>query len=177
MRLIILLSGIFIFSACENHENRPVLYFDIPGFITKEITHLKENAFLLNKKLRYQTHTEQQQIGNPQWESELTPFLETDLNKPAYAGRFYTDSLVAGDTLIISYTSNDIKTDIKSVVVYSYRQIPFKLCINLTERNALYNSTKTLEYTHNSLITIKGEQQLRLSKATTYEIEGFITKP
>ncbi len=177
MRLILFLFIIFCFCGCDTPPENGALYFDIPGFIDKEIIRLGEKAHTLKKNLLYEKKEEQQLIENPDWKTELKPFFETNLNKPAYAGRFKLDSSFAGDTLKISYTSTNNKSDLQLAEVYYFKQEPVKISVLFTEKNALYNSNKKLVYVCDSFFEITGEQRLRLSSLSNYRVRGIIGKP
>lgn len=177
MRLILFLSFIVFFCGCDAPQENTSMYFDIPGFIDKEVIHLAEKVRTLKKNLRYNEKEEQQFIEKPDWKKELKPFFETDLNKPAYAGRFELDSSFAGDTLKISYNSTNNKSDLQLAEVYYYKREPIKIAVLFTEKNALFTSNKRLVYFCDSLFEIAGEQELRLSTTSSYSVQGIVIKP
>ena len=139
-------------------------YFDVPGFINKQIAVLEKEPVSLQKTVGLEGEKPETRIvKNPEWTTELELFREIDLNKKALAGS-YTQTktlLPKGEKLL--YTLNpDITAPIVSLEIRKNK------LDQVTDLQAVYEQKNTLFY-NREIRTLKTNSQ---RKITAYQISG-----
>lgn len=130
----------------------------------------------LVKKVKYGEKEELVQIQQPQWENELRPFLDCDLNKPAYAGAYIIDSVVTDSTCTVHYEAKEPKTPIRTVMLNYRHDTMTSLYMEIGKSNAWFQLKQEMTYTPGEGYRITGEQKMAIGEETKFSIAGrFIT--
>lgn len=178
MRKIVILNLLLgILFSCQTEQHHSVDYIDTRSFFEGEVTKLSSQHQSLRKVLVFGDSSVTQQLDVVKWQDELRPFIEIDLLKNAYKGRFKIDSTVGGEsTYIVTYTPLDTKTDLKtlSVTLTNKDHMICSVKAHYNEDNTLYKATKDLVYYTDSLFTISGSQQVQLGNNLKYTVTGRI---
>jgi len=160
---------LMLFVACTNNTALKTDYFDTKAYFNNELIKLKGQKLLLIKDLKFNNNSETLVIDTPNWENELAPFIEVDLLKPAYAGRF----MVSKENNTVNYISTDKHTDIKSVkIIFNANGNADSITIVMQKNNNLYQSDKQLQYVLNKGFTITGVQKVTLMRQSDYALKA-----
>ncbi|CAG4989196.1 hypothetical protein DYBT9275_00242 [Dyadobacter sp. CECT 9275] len=135
-------------------------YYDLQGFIQKQVTLLKAAKPTVNKQVSLNGEQEKLVSREVNWEKELELFMQADLNKPAYAQSY----AVKKDSLHIAYTLiSGENLLVKKLIIRldSISKSPVLIEGELESSNKLYQSYKKIR-----MICSQG-------KITSYSIEGY----
>ncbi|GAB3690027.1 hypothetical protein GCM10027592_07020 [Spirosoma flavus] len=87
MRFIPLLFCVvpLLISGCNNpaQQNQAPVYYDVVGFVQKQIAGLSAQKPLVNKTVAINENRNQQNTHDINWAHELELFVQADINKPA----------------------------------------------------------------------------------------------
>ena len=104
----------------QNHDQQDqVFFFDLTSYFNKEINRLKDKRGFI-KSTTINGQVEEQQVDTLNFNQEFKIFLESDINKPAWADKYQVDSISSDITYQISqinYTALEDKLKIKSIQV------------------------------------------------------------
>lgn len=168
---------VIIIIGCDNRSKRvrsTELDF-AKNYIQGEIGILENANLTLTKNLDYKERVETIIEKNPNWKKELIPFTETLLNESTGFHSYQKDSITNGDLKIISLKSTDAASTIKSLQLYSTKNINDSLIMILQVSNSYYKSADTLSYYGNGNFRIKTENLPGIGKKLGFILEGKTT--
>lgn len=163
-------------TACQSEQKdiSTKKYFDLSGLVEKQIEQLSTEKRGVKKMVSANTQTESQRVQKVDWRKELAPFLQADLNKPAFAQSY--DVL---DTL--GYKSYTLKAGEKLPVQFvAIRQGKVQTSINalITDENYLFKTEKNLrmvlENNRLQAYKIEGFQKLFFGEVESFLVEGKV---
>ena len=160
-----------IFASCSGAEQvRERKFVDIHGYVSDEIKHLEKQKVSVNKTVSRNGVSESKKNFSPDWNTELTLFSDSDINKPAWRDSYRVDS----DSNQTSYTALDNKLRTRSILIKKNNsgKITELAIVNRTS-NYLYSSSEELLYIPDSLYRIIKKQDVILLGKNNYEISGF----
>ena len=152
-------------------------YFSIDGYFNDQIRLLTSEKVGLEKEITKDGKKEKRLFANVEWEKELKPFIEADINKPAWKKSYSTDSIVTGNEVRILYTALEPKLNIRSIEIYKIANIPSRIKILTKKQNAYYHALQTMEYIPFKEYSISGGQKVILADTTSYLIHSVFIYP
>ena len=161
----------FILASCGRTETVPERkYLDLKGFFTDEVNHLKKLKIKVNKTVSRNGISESKVNISPDWDTELSLFSESDINKPAWSNSYVVRNK-GGST---SYTAVDSKLRTRSILIRKNKngRIDRLSIVNRT-KNHLYSSSEELLYIPDSLYQIIKKQDVLFLGNNSYKISGF----
>ncbi len=167
LRLIFLL---LLFSCCNGTDKASERKFvDLKAYFNNEVKRLTQHSIKVDKTVSRNGISESKKNIAPNWETELSLFSESDINKPAWTNSFK----VREESGIISYKAIDSTPRTRSVVIHkdSSGKIIELSVVNSTS-NYLYNSSEELRYIPDSLYQIVKKQDVLLLGNNNYKIFG-----
>lgn len=168
LRIIFLL---FLLVSCERtKQTQSIRFFDLKAFFTGEICRLATQKIKVNKTVSRNGISESKKNIFPNWETELSLFLESDINKPAW-----TDSyLVSNNNYSTSYIASDSKLRTRKIVIKKNNEGKIvELSVVNRTTNFLYSSSEALLYIPDSLYQITKKQDVILLGKNSYKIFGI----
>ena len=173
MKNLLLLCFIAVCSACHPVEtNVAPHYFSVAEFFKNECSRLKEEKMVLLKKVRYDAREETMQIQQPVWEDELRPFLDCDINKPAYTGAYSIDSSATDGAHTIFYKAKEARMPIRLVTINYVEGKLSSVYIEMGKSNAWFELHQEMTYTPGDGYQINGRQKMAIGKETLFTIAG-----
>lgn len=159
------------------------LYFDVPGFVQKQVAALTAANAGFQKSLQLQGEkpetTSQQKVN---WAEELQYFQEANLNKKALAGAYLiSETELKNGTQTVYSRNPDVAAPIKMLEVISGNQGEVKvLRVLYEEENALFYSRETREliFGQNNLLSsfvVSGVQKVILSDSLQYQVNTIVS--
>ena len=111
MRLcIVFLGWIILLAACQEvaipieQSNEPAIFFDLKAFFQKEKVRLKKlNAF--KKTVSINGVSEEKALTTLDFDNELSIFIASDINRPAWSDKYKVDSLFTAQKLSLIHIS------------------------------------------------------------------------
>lgn len=167
------LLSILFFSCEKEQEVKTIKYFDIKALFTNQIAMLTIQKPVFNKKVEINLEKENKEISDINWEKELSPFIQSDINKPAFLGSY--DIIETDSTLKYSLKAGE-KKPISSISItksLQKQQIKF-INIASSDENMLYRWEKELKANFESgnlkKYTIEGKQKILVFDEENYKI-------
>lgn len=161
---IIALSGL---TACEppnqNTSGTAQPYFDLKGFVQKQIAWLAKQQPAVKKQVRNGSKKSSKTLKIKDWEKELRMFANADINKSALIGTYEVSK--NGNT--IKYTAKDEKNSVKEMVVElgDNEKVATSVRITVGGDNALFASGTKLSFSC--------QREGNDYRLKTYTIDGF----
>jgi len=116
--------------------------------------------------------SETKKIHIDNWGSELSLFIQSDINKPAWRDS-YSIQNDADNSIIYTAKTPELKTRKIIVTKNKDNSIKWIMIYNASE-NFLYQTTEVLNYIPDSLYTIKKKQHVRFMGTNNYYIKGTL---
>ncbi|RYC69145.1 MULTISPECIES: hypothetical protein [Spirosoma] len=134
-------------SSCNNpnQQNQPPVYYDVAGFVQKQIKGLTARKPLVRKTVQINQERSQQQTAELDWSRELELFSQADINKPALRSSY---QIARPDSLTYQYTlkKSEERLTVRSLTVRldSTTRQPRQIEAVLQTSNPLYSSERHL---------------------------------
>ncbi len=130
---------------------------------------MEKVAYLNGKEEHHELHFDQKK-----WQTELAPFLDADINKPAFVKRYKADTLKINDsTTCLAYSALDEKLRTRELKLYFTRndKVPYKMEANLSASKLFYKSAQQLSLTESKGYDMRGRQDIVLFGTDTFSVK------
>lgn len=157
--------------SCTQQESKMTntpSYFDVAQYFESEASRLQKVNPTVIKHVVAVGQKEQKATKIADWKTELASFVNSDINKAAWAGEF----TVAKNGNTTSYSTNNAKIPVKKVEVTVLGEKITGVKIFKSTNNYLYKSTDTLLYYPDSLYFIQNLQKVKLLSSKNYSVTG-----
>ena len=171
MNKILPILAIFL-SACQTPDKsikEEAAYPDITAFFKAEIKRLTKDKPTISKEVHLNKNQETKLTNQINWEEELSIFLASDINKPAFRG-LYKKHLEDGE-LIFSANDPNVKTRELKILRDNTGRIK-RITITNHSENLLYTTDDYLEYCPDSIYQIVKRQEVKVIGTNNYWILG-----
>ena len=165
-----------IFSCKENEppiSSKNKIYFDLTKIIQNDIQYNTTNNCAEEKTVYIQYNKETKKIDTVDWNKELQPLLECDINRPAWKGQFFIDTIpneLMKDTTLEYRALND-KISIRTLsIIYTNQQIK-KISIVKKIKSTLFSTSQIINYVPTVGFLIRGEQKALFMNAFDLNID------
>lgn len=145
----------------DNKPNATDKFFDISGFFQSEIDRLNQLQPDIEKTFVVNQITETTQPKSLNYQLELSPFIESDINKKAWEDKYE----IASSPLTLSYKAKDEQLKIKEITIQkdqAYQPTHIQI-VKISKSPLSYNKT-ILKYHLNHEIEIVSTQKNILSE-------------
>lgn len=175
--------------ACENPNqttNASKTYFDLRGFMQKQITNLSKTKPEVKKMVVNNGKSATKNVSVKDWEKELRMFVNSDINKTALIGT-YTIKNYKGDNggNFVKYTSKEEKNTVQSMTIEldASKKQAKSIMVIAGNNNVLFSSGTQLHLTCKknannqyqiASYSIKGFQKIIMREKRPYEIKAEI---
>jgi hypothetical protein len=171
MKYKILLAGILLFlfgcdAATDERQKDASAYFDLKGYIEKEVNRLTKVNPLVTKIVGINGSSETRTLKIADWKRELSAISNADINKASWRGAF---RITRSENKVI-YKSDDRKVPVKELTVFYRGNAASGFLLLIRNSNMLYTSSDSLTYYPDSLYRIKKNQQIKLLSEKKYEV-------
>ena len=144
--------------------------FSISSFLNEESKQHQKLKTRLEKEVIRDEFKESKNIESPNWEHELKPFFESDIDKPAWHLAYDCDTVQTDSLLQIVYVALDEKAPVRRMQIdYLHQQIQ-KIEIQFEKLNPWFSLKRKLIYQHLLGYHIEGEQHMVLSDPSRFAI-------
>lgn len=171
-----------LFMACSNQQQAEQQtntssttspYFSLETYFSDQIRTLEQNSPEIVKTVDANGQQESRTLTNMNWKNELAPFVESDINKPAWVNSYTVDRVA--NTIRYQRKEDGLRTE-KIIITTDDRGDVQSIYIENNVSNVLYNSTEHLRYYPDSLYEITREQSIRMIGKNRYHIRGRIVQ-
>lgn len=164
---------LFFLGACHSDAPKKQLtsssYFDLKGYIDKQVSHLKKTNPDVDKSVRVNGSDEQKVLKIANWQKELAVFADADINKSAWQGAFKVSKSTDKEV----YTSSSEKVPVKSLTIHYTAGKVKGIEVLISNANSLYTSNDTLAYFPDSLYEVRKTQHIKMLNEKNYRIKGL----
>ena len=136
-----------LISSCTNpaQQNQPNVYYDVLGFVQRQIAELSVQRPLVNKAVAINEKKNQQTTRDINWSRELELFIQADINKPALRSSY---EVGRPDSLTYQYRLKKSEEHLAvrelTVQLDSLTHQPSRIEAILQTSNPLYSSERHL---------------------------------
>jgi len=148
------------------------MYFDVAGYFKADTAKLHKLNHSTLKTVEHNGFKETKQVRIDDWGLELSLFIQSDINKPAWRNSY---SVQSGNDGSVVYTAKTPELKTREIVITRNKDRSIKwIMIYNASKNALYQTSEVLTYRPDSLYTIKKRQHVRFLGTNTYFIKGTL---
>lgn len=146
---LVLLIGI---TACKNKNKQEAgtgspNFFDLKTVVNADIKNLTANKCSIKKDVVIDGKSESQLLGSVDFEKELQPLIDCDINKAAWKDKFLVDSIESNGEKSIHYSALSDKVNIKSMrIIMDERNEVKKIEIRKEIRSFTFSFDSEIEY-------------------------------
>lgn len=173
LRIFFLVAIATFFSACKPEhidEGTKLKYFDLKSYFKAEAARLQKAGKPVTKTVDHNKAKETKQVSIDKWETELSLFASSDINKPAWRDSYK----VTDDGTIAIYEAKDPELKTREIIVNRPNNKVKWIVIYNGTKNMLYQTTEKLSYFPDSAYVINKLQQVRLLGTNQYVITGLL---
>ncbi len=171
--IVLFIINIILLSACQEvatptQQSEKITFFDLKSFFKKEKAYL-EKLTAFKKTVSINGVTEEKALKTLNLDNELSIFIASDINRPAWSDKYRVDSIYSSKNQLTSITYNALDESLKTknIIVDFENNTASKIAIEKTTNNAVAQSKQYLTYTVGKGYTIQSEQTLSLSDTKT----------
>jgi hypothetical protein len=171
-------------SSCIKKENTALLeakFFDLKGFMEKEISSLQKNNAILHSTTRLGEEVSDSTTLIVDWEKQLGIFKSFDINKNAFLSQYSADSIWNKDKSVyhLVYESNNPKLTVSSLQIMVNAQDHSPILIKIASSKDAFFFKEDLLYSYQpgSSYGIIGTRKPLFSEEIDIEIAGEINLP
>lgn len=169
--LVLLLS--FVSCSDENVKVVHQHYYDLSAFFKQEASALYRSRMAMEKQIIKDGLSEKKKFINVNWLSELKPFIDCDINKPAWVNSYQTDTIhLSADSMKVVFKAIETQLPIRKIELTLYKQKVCNVQINKECDNFYYQSSDLYVYQSTKGFEISGSQKVRLLDKTSYRINA-----
>ncbi len=167
-----------LLSSCIRHSSQAGInathYFSLNKYFKNEAAILNRLKPGLVKTISVSGKLQTKRPGSINWVNEFSLFTASDINKPAWIGKYRVDS----NTSRVTYTALDSNLKVRRIEInknrFSALHPVSSVKIRIGVQNFLYTLDEELDYFTDSLYTINRRQHINLLGSTYYKITGQI---
>jgi hypothetical protein len=147
-------------------------YFDLKGYFDKDASRLTKLNKPVLKTVMHNNDAETKKVRIANWQTELSLFTESDINKPSWRDEYTIES--DSSLLIYKAKTSDLKTQ-EVMIKKDGDKVKWIMIINHT-KNLLYETREKLSYFPDSLYLIEKWQAVRVLGINRYKIKGLFNQ-
>jgi hypothetical protein len=161
--------------ACREDESKKINYFfDLKGYMNEQANRLDSLGAGVIKTITKDGKTENKELKKINWKKELLPFMESDINRPAWKDSYSADTLITDQATAMSYEALDPSLTTRKLTIIQHADGSCQISIRNKTSNYLYKSEQELEYYSKGSYYVEGSQDVWLAGRTTYHIAASI---
>lgn len=169
-----------LLSCHSKHDNTGLKnnYFDLESFFDQQIKFLYDSKATLYITATANNKSENRLNKNPDWKKELLPFINSDIHKTTFIGKYKADSsivkTVTDTSFVITYTTDDKKLRTRKLEVFFSQdkaRVKQIMITNATD-NLLSSLHEELKYTMGKGYKLNSSEDTRMMGKNYYEIRA-----
>lgn len=172
--LLLLFVNAFLLESCTNTSSEVMNTADINylELLKKDIAFLNQIGADLNKTIIYSGKKESKNLNAPNWDKELMPFINCDIQKPGFEKLYTISNRVSGDSTIILYSANSPSLQIRNLEIVLLHNTLNLVIADVHKKNTYFELNEQLIYSSRKGYIIKGSQKMMFASETIYQVEA-----
>jgi hypothetical protein len=148
-------------------------YFDNMGWFQAELKSKQKANPEIEKTLWVDGDSSRVNAHPESWQKELGIFMETDLNKAVYAGKFKVDTQVLADrSIMITCLAADPDINIRKYTVQKKNDEVIKVSAELLSRSPLLRTAMRWSYMPDSGYDLKGLHEMKGLRKNEFDVRA-----
>jgi len=175
---LFLIGFLVLLEACDKDPSEiyfegQLHYFDMPAFMAKQESNLQKKNQWVRKKVTKDGRTHFIECGDIDWKQELDPFMEADINRPAWRGEFKVDTISLERVNVITFKTVNEDIPVKNMVVTIDKATGqcLQVTVDRSTDNFLYSSEQKLFFTVGEGYMVKGDLAVTSLFESEYNVE------
>ncbi|WP_129714468.1 hypothetical protein [Pedobacter sp. SYP-B3415] len=160
--------GVVLTSCVEKQAGSGNAYFSLKDYFNAQAAQLQQSSPLISKRVVVNGLSEEKRLKIADWKTELSTFIDADINKAAWSGAFRVQKTDTSER----YTSSDPKIPVRKVEIMKKAGEVSRITIVSVNENYLYRSSDSLTYLPGSYYRIDKKQHIRLLNPKSYQVTG-----
>lgn len=175
-QLLFMLCILLIYSCNHTEQDASALavnYFDITTLVKTDVKNNTLNNCREEKSVYLNANKETRLLDSIDWKKELEPLMDCDINKPAWKGRFFADTVkttVSGITSV-QYRALSEKVNVKSMIIEMRQNEIQRIYITKKINSFIFSSVQIIEYFPGKGFSIRGEQKAILMRSFDLNVD------
>jgi len=163
------LAGLVYSCQPELKNGGKATYLDIKGYFNQQAAQLQKHNRPVLKTAMHNNEGETKQVTIANWQHELSLFVASDINKPAWRKSYII--IKTGDTVI--YRTNDPDLETRDITIVQSGKTVKCITINNHTKNLLYETSEKLTWVPDTVYHIEKWQKVRFLGENHYDIKGL----
>ncbi|UOG74760.1 hypothetical protein MTX78_21915 [Hymenobacter tibetensis] len=162
--------------------NRKPNYFDVKGFLDKQVADLNRRQPVVEKQVRLRDgKTETTRVTKTDWAKELQIFYQADINKPALRGAYEVKAVTQSATTGQLYQRKvGVDATVRELLITRATNYPEAMSATIIQDNPLFYSEKKLSLRADARgvksYSVEGIQKLVLFDTVRYTVRTRIVE-
>lgn len=173
-KLAVLLLFCHFMTSCKNENNtseNTLKYFNLTSFIQQESARLTKENREVTKTVFLNGKEEQKKLMVNDWEKELNAFLDADINKKSFLGKYTVEPRRDDTRSVTHYSAQKENLRTRTLdIAFGNDGAPVKISAVLYTSNILYSSHQQLTYERDRGYWISGNQTIRFLEPDTFSV-------
>ena len=151
-------------------------YFDLKNYFAEQGKILNDRKVHLYKQITKDGKSEEKIFNQTDWQKELKPFSDCDINKPAWIHSYFVDTVVSTKNRRVRYVARESSLPVQQLNFVFEKNKLIQLSIHKQTANSYYTSKNDYVFIPDSGYTINGSQEVMLAEKTNYSIKAKFVK-
>ncbi len=177
---VVIIIAAYLLLGCGRAKERteaPLTFFDLKGYFQQEIKRLETSNYSFAKTVRVNDSTEHQQSQTLNFEQELRPFIQCDINRRDWLDKYQVDSVIEnGHLTALRYTAQDERLRTRVLDIQFQQNLVHSVQIKTGGQSTVAGSAQQLQYQPQQGYSIQSLQQTLLGKDKKLEINVLFIK-
>jgi len=172
---IVIILVFYFLAACNNPVKVPgenQKYFETNKYFLNEAAMLQLKNAAIVKTFIKNDSTETIRSEKVDWKTELLPFLQINLHKPALVNSFSIDTITEANKTLIQYVAKDSTLELRDLKIYLSEAKVDSLFGVMKSSNLYYNAVDTIAYFGNGNYRISVWNKPRIGKEVRFVLVG-----
>lgn len=149
-------------------------FFDLEAYFQKEIERLEEEDASISKRIVLDGNQEQLNQDSIDFSDELSVFIKSDINRPAWSDKYQIDSIFEQNQLIgLHYEALSDRLKTRSIEIAFDKGEVAEINIKNLLKAVIATTDQALQYKPQTGYWIHNKQEIAFSKPQELKIEGL----
>jgi hypothetical protein len=174
MRLFAIFAFLLLFNSCDNpvaSEGFSGPYFKIAEFFDKQAHQLNQSGISIEKRIVKDGEAESKFISDTDWKVQFKPFVEADINRPAFVRAYSIDTIAnENGNYQVDYKALEPNLVVRKIRLFFSEEDCERVEITTLKDNAIFTSKQMMVFVRNKGHLIKGHMSVSKMINTDYQI-------
>lgn len=168
------LFSLLLLTSCNEKPKETVVpsFFNVKTYFTSQALLLTTNKISLKKFITKDQATEEKFIASPEWDIELKPFAECDINNSSISASYTVDTLADEFASSVTYKAKEPSLKVQKLSLFFAGDSLTLLSIVIKSNSFYYKHSSILNYTPWKGYSITNFQKMTFSQGNKLTFQG-----